>query len=75
MSGVTCTTNFLSPEDFLKKVVRTDGAGNYALAVNDLSPIAGWEVASECADGITWQDILMLVYDQTKNAINIVDAT
>jgi hypothetical protein len=64
----------ISPEDFFRKVVRTDGAGNYALAVNELSAV-GFTPAAQCADGITWEDILMLVYNQADEAINIIDVT
>lgn len=75
MAGITCDDKGLTPEDFFRLIVRTDGAGNYALAINDVGPIAGWEAATSCPDGLTWQDILMLVLDKTKNAVNIVDAT
>lgn len=75
MSGVTCDTNSLSPEDFLKKVLRKDGNGNYAIAVNDLTGSGTFVNAASCNDGLTWKDVLMLVYDQTKEAINIVDET
>jgi len=64
----------ITPEDFFRKVVRTDGAGNYALAVNELSDV-GYTAAAECQDGITWEDILMLVYNSSKEAINIIDVT
>jgi hypothetical protein len=64
----------ITPEDFFRKVVRTDGAGNYALAVNELSAV-GYISASECKDGITWEDIVMLVYNSSKEAINIIDVT
>jgi hypothetical protein len=64
----------ITPEDFFRKVVRTDGSGNYALAVNELSAV-GFTAASECQDGITWQDILMLVFNSNKDAINIIDVT
>lgn len=64
----------ITPEDFFRKVVRTDGVGNYALAVNELSAV-GYTPAAECQDGITWKDILMLVYNSNKEAINIIDVT
>lgn len=64
----------ITPEDFFRKVVRTDGAGNYALAVNEFAS-AGFVPAAGCADGITWEDILSLVYNSQKEAINIIDAT
>jgi len=64
----------ITPEDFFRKVVRTDGAGNYALAVNQLSSV-GFSAAANCQDGITWKDILMLVYNSNKEAINIIDVT
>lgn len=64
----------ITPEDFFRKVVRTDGAGNYALAVNDVTG-AGFTGIARCQDGITWKDILMLVYDSSKEAVNIVDVT
>lgn len=65
----------ITPEDFFRKVVRTDGAGNFALAVNDLTTSGVWVTPEQCQDGITWEDILMMVYDSTKEAINIVDVT
>lgn len=67
--------DYITPEDFFRKVVRTDGAGNYALAVNDEGDPLGWNPAAECQDGITWKDILMMVYNKDKEAINIVDET
>lgn len=65
----------ITPEDFFRKIVRTDGNGNYALAVNDMGSPIGWSQATECQDGITWQDIVMLVYNSEKEAMNIIDAT
>lgn len=64
----------ITPEDFFRKVVRTDGAGNYALAVTELSSV-GYTAAAECQDGITWKDIVMLVFNQTDESINIIDVT
>jgi hypothetical protein len=64
----------ITPEDFFRKVVRTDGAGNYALAVNELSAV-GFSPAASCADGLRWEDILALVYNSQKEAINIIDVT
>lgn len=66
--------NEITPEDFFRKVVRTDGAGNYALAVNEMAAL-GFSPATSCQDGITWKDILMLVYNDGKEAINIIDVT
>lgn len=65
----------ITPEDFFRKVVRTDGNGNYALAVNDMGSASGWSSPIECQDGITWRDILMLVYNSNKEAINTLDVT
>lgn len=64
----------MTAEDFFRKVVRADGAGNYALAVNELAA-AGFTPATRCADGITFEDILALVYNPSKEAINIIDVT
>ncbi len=64
----------MTPEDFFRKVVRADGNGNYALAVNELSSV-GFSPAADCQDGLTWEDILKLVYNSTKEAINIIDVT
>jgi hypothetical protein len=65
----------ITPEDFFRKVVRTDGAGNYALAVTDNGAPEGWVTPIACQDGITWKDILMLVYNSTDESINIIDVT
>jgi len=65
----------ITPEDFFRKVVRTDGAGNYALAVTDNGSPAGWSSAIECQDGITWKDILMMVYNSSDESINTIDVT
>ena len=67
--------NEITPEDFFRKVVRTDGAGNYALAVTDNGAVAGWSALASCQDGITWKDILMLVYNSTDESINTLDVT
>ncbi len=65
----------ITPEDFFRKVVRTDGAGNYALAVTDNGSPVGWSLATICQDGLTWKDILMLVYNQSDESINTIDVT
>lgn len=64
----------ITPEDFFRKVVRHDGNGNYALAVNELSAV-GFEPGAACQDGITWKDIVMLVFNSNKDAINVIDVT
>lgn len=69
----TCELN-ITPEDFFRKVVRTDGNGNYALAVNEL-PAGAFTQQVQCQDGITFEDILRLVYNETEEAINIIDVT
>lgn len=65
----------ITPEDFFRKIVRTDGAGNYALAVNDMGDPSGWSAVADCQDGITWKDILMLVYNTENESMNIIDET
>lgn len=65
----------ITPEDFFRKVVRTDGAGNYALAVTDNGSPVGWDAAAICQDGLTWKDILMLVYNSADESINTIDVT
>lgn len=65
----------ITPEDFFRKVVRTDGAGNYALAITDQGSPVGWDAASECQDGLTWEDIFMMVYNKTDESINTIDVT
>jgi hypothetical protein len=65
----------ITPEDFFRKVVRTDGAGNYALAVTDQGSPVGWTAATECQDGLTWEGILMMVYNKTDESINTIDVT
>jgi hypothetical protein len=67
--------DFTSPEDFFRKVVRTDGAGNYALAVTDNGSPVGWVAATECQDGLTWEDVLRMVYNSANESINIIDVT
>lgn len=74
MAGINCSDIGQSPEDFLRKILRKDGTGKYAIAVNDVSGL-GFTNAATCADGISWQDIIALVFDKDKNAINIVDET
>jgi hypothetical protein len=66
--------NEITPEDFFRLVVRKNEAGEYALAVNELSAV-GFTDGAQCQDGIGWKDILMLVLNTEKNAINIIDVT
>lgn len=61
----------ITPEDFFRQIVRTNGT-DYALAVSDLTAEGVWTSPLECPDGITYKDILMLVYDSVKKAQNIV---
>lgn len=75
LSPIVCDLKGITPEDFFRKVVRTNGTGGFALAVKDVAAFGTWAEAAECADGITWQDILQLVTGLTadnKWAINIV---
>jgi len=75
-SPVICDLKGLTPEDFFRKWVRTDGAGNYALARIDMTAEGTWTPATECQDGLTWQDILALVTNAAGDgswAINTVD--
>lgn len=72
MPGLICDDKNLSPADFVRLILRTDGAGNYAIAVNDLTgPV--FTQAVECGDGLSWEDVVAMVFDKTKNAINIVE--
>lgn len=61
----------ITPEDFFRQIVRTNGT-LFALAVSDLTASGPWDSPLECPDGITWKDILMLVYDSVKKAQNVV---
>lgn len=65
----------ITPEDVLRAILRTDGDGNYALAVNDLTASGDWISAADCQDGLTWKDIVLLIFNKETQAINIVDET
>lgn len=68
-SPISCSLKDLTPEDFFRLFVRTDGNGNYALAINDATTTGTWTEAVDCADNkaLTWEDIIALI------AINVVD--
>lgn len=61
----------ITPEDFFRQIVRTNGT-SYALAISNLTAVGTWTSPLECPDGLTWQDILMLVYDSAKKAQNVI---
>lgn len=65
----------ITPEDFFRSIVRTDGAGGYAIAVKDQGDPAGWTSPLTCPDGLTWRDIVMLVYNSTDEAMNTITVT
>jgi hypothetical protein len=61
----------ITPEDFFRKVVRTNGT-DYAIAVTDKTADGDWASPLSCPDGITWKDIVMLVYNEANESQNIV---
>jgi hypothetical protein len=75
MANLGCSDQHVSPADIARKILRTDGAGNYAIAVSDLGTDAGWSAAVECGDTFTWEDLVRLIYNKTNGSINIVTAT
>lgn len=67
--------NEITPETFFRSIVRTDGAGNYALAIKDQGNPSGWTSPLSCPDGLTWKDIVMLVYNSSSEAMNTITVT
>lgn len=61
----------ITPEDFFRQIVRTNGT-DYAIAISDLTAVGTWGSPLECPDGLTWKDILMLVYDPINKAQNVI---
>ncbi len=63
-SPVTCNLQTMSPEDFIRRFVRTDGSGNYALAIKDVTASGPWTAGITCGETskeITWRDIVELI--------------
>lgn len=73
-SPISCDLKDLTPEDFLRRFVRVDQNGNYALAVIDVTSVGTWSPIT-CGNNITWQDIVALIAGYTadgKFAVNTV---
>ncbi len=62
----------LTPEDIYRQILRTNGT-SFALAVSDLTAVGTWTSPLKCPDGLTDRDILMLIYNSVKKAINVVE--
>ena len=65
----------ITPEDFLLSIIRTDGSGGYAIAVKDQGSPSGFTSPLTCPDGLTWKDIVMMVYDSTNQAMKTITVT
>lgn len=67
--------NEITPETFFRSIVRTDGSGNYAIAIKDQGSPVGWSSPLTCPDGLTWKDIVMMVYDTSNEAMKTITVT
>jgi hypothetical protein len=65
----------MTPTDFFRKILRKDQNGNYAIAMHQLAGVISstFPSSTDCAGGITWEDILMLIYNESKEAINVIE--
>ncbi|MES2395615.1 MAG: hypothetical protein V4549_06415 [Bacteroidota bacterium] len=68
-SPINCDFKDLTPEDFIRRFVRTDGNGNYALAIKDVTSDGVWTDAITCTTNkdLTWQDIIALIATNTDD--------